>query len=91
MSFGTVHNDFDWLTLSELNDEIRPPEWQHLCLDVKEDEGLITTTFAMYHGPPPLMSTLKPPKIRDLSTLASKIVKSDDRLFFILQEISLSQ
>ncbi|KAL3792444.1 hypothetical protein HJC23_001562 [Cyclotella cryptica] len=90
VSFGTVHNEFSWLTLSELNDEICPPEWRHLRADDEDDDDLITTS-ALYHGPPPSMTASKLPKIPDLSTLASRIVKSDDRLFFISHEIPLSQ
>ncbi|KAL3786998.1 hypothetical protein HJC23_005509 [Cyclotella cryptica] len=41
VNFGTVQNDFDWLTLSELNDKIWPPEWQHICLEVEEDDDRI--------------------------------------------------
>ena len=59
-----------------------------MVADWDEDE---IVNPSLYHGPPPTMPTVKPPKIPSASSLASMIVKSDDKLFFISQEIPNSR
>lgn len=79
---------FHWPSLSELNDEMSPFPWE-----TGEREQVATMTdddivhASLYHGPPPTMPVVHPPRLPTPSALAAMIVKSDDRLFFISHEL----
>jgi hypothetical protein len=52
-----------------------------------DEEPDIDLHPAMYTGPPPTLVQPTPPKIPSASSLAAKIVKSSNKLFFISHEI----
>ena len=77
-------DEFYWPSLSELNEEMNPFPWltgEKERVTFPSDE--IVTTPAMYTGPPPTLTPPKPPTIPSVAALATSIVKSSDRLFFI--------
>ena len=88
---ASAYRTFHWPSLSELNDEMSPFPWT-----TGEREQVATMTdddivhASLYHGPPPTMPVVHPPKLPSPSALAAMLVKSDDRLFFISHELSNS-
>ena len=85
-------NDFHWLSVSELNDELFPFPWEEgeeerVLQEYAKDESHVV----MYNGPtPPPPSQPIQHSAHDISTLASAIVQSKDRLFFISYSIDNS-
>jgi len=84
--YSSIHEQFHWLSLSELNDEMAPLGWMTPEQQDTEDVDLFSPP-AMYTGPPPVMPTHNPPRVPNTSSLSTSIVKSNDRLFFISHEI----
>jgi hypothetical protein len=80
---------FHWPSLSELNDEMCPFPWTSGEMEQvsHDDHDDIVASSVMYTGPPPTMPKIQPPNVPSAGVLASQIVKSSDRLFFISHEI----
>ncbi len=84
--------EFQWPTLSELNNEINPFPWQ----DENEQRQLMTDDPpflppVMYDGPtPPPPMTIKPLLPPSITSLAPQIIASTDKLFFIPHNIGAS-
>eukprot|EP00956_Cyclotella_meneghiniana_P020964 scaffold37640_cov83-Cyclotella_meneghiniana.AAC.3 len=89
---ATPSESFHWLSVSELNDELFPFPWEEgeeerVLQEYSED----SSNIVMYNGPTPSPPIAPPsPVSMDISTLASAIVKSTDRLFFISHSIDSS-
>jgi hypothetical protein len=86
VNYTVVHSadDFYWPSVSELNDELCPFPWlpgeQETILQLSDS---IEDALAFYNGPPPAAPSTKPSTDPDIGTLATAIVRSRDKLFFI--------
>ena len=67
----------------------RPIQWKDGEQDLAQQAvNSLKTDAVMYHGPPPASPAPVSPTIPAISTLASSIVTSPDKLFFIAHSIS---
>jgi hypothetical protein len=79
---------FHWPSLSEFNDEIAPFPWSSndkYWLYLEGDS--ITKLPVLMTGPSPLAPTHSVPTIPEIHLLTAAIIKSMDRLFFVLHSI----
>ena len=86
VNYSHVLESFYWPTVQELDDEINPFPWmegEQECVEAQGDS--LESIPTMYHGPPPapLIPVNTSPTIPSVGTLATDIVRSSDRLFFI--------
>ena len=86
--------DFHWPSLAELNDELNPFPWLpgeeasiHASYDHPDN---LAAGPAMYTGPPPDAPRSVPSTVPDITSLASSIIASQDRLFFVAPKQSAS-
>ncbi len=82
------YTDFQWPTLSELNDDIKEFPWSHEeeCRQYFEDDTPFCPSI-MYTGGPPLEPPVLPHvpehSTPSITSLAPLIISSSDKLFFI--------
>ena len=84
---GTDETSFNWPSIAELNDEMFPFPWFP-----GEKENLlmadsIESIPVMYDGPAPSPPSSVKPSIPDITNLASSIIASIDKLFFVSYKV----
>jgi hypothetical protein len=80
--------DFNWPSLSELNDKIAPFEWSDDAEFQRYLRGdFITTLPVLAAGPPPAAPLHTIPSIPATHLLTAAIIQSSDKLFFVSHSI----
>jgi hypothetical protein len=80
--------EFHWPSLSELNDEIAPFQWQDNAEFQRYIDGdSITTLPVLNTGPPPAAPQHNIPAIPAIHLLTAAIIQSSDKLFFVSHSI----
>jgi hypothetical protein len=76
-------DQFHWLSLSELSDNLFPFHWlsEEECKQYF-DGNLVSSLPVLHVGPPPSTPTYNTPRIPSISSLTTAIIRSADKLFF---------